>query len=158
MNKINLSQILPEEFISPKGRFRSTSQDISQAMLGKRPPAGEHPHPFEVELMRLPPRAVNFPYHSHTAQSEFYLIIEGRGQMRSADGLTEVREGDCFMFPPNEPHQLINTGASELIYYVIANNIASDACYYPDSDKWKLPGQPKPVLIKTSLDYFEGEE
>ncbi len=156
MTKINLAQVPAELFKSPKGRFHSTGQDISQAMLGKRPPASEHPHPFEVELVRLPPRAMNYPYHLHTAQSEFYLIVEGRGQMRSADGLTEVRDGDCLMFPPNEPHQLINTGASDLVYYVIANNVVSDACYYPDSDKWKMPGQ-KPVHVKVA-NYFDGEE
>ena len=158
MNKINLSQVPVEETVSPKGRFRLSFQDIAQAMLGKRPPAGEHPHPFEVELVKLPPRAVNYPYHSHSAQWEFYLIVQGRGQMRSPDGLTEIREGDCLMLPPSEPHQLINTGASELVYYVIADNVASDVCYYPDSDKWALPGQSKPVRVKSGVDYYDGEE
>lgn len=158
MNKINLNQVRMEESISPKGRFRLSSQDISGAMLGKIDPSSLATHPFEVELVRLPPGAVNHPYHSHSAQWELYLITEGRGQMRSSNGLTEVRESDCFMLPPNEPHQLINTGASELVYYVIANNPVSDACYYPDSDKWFLPGQTKPVRVKTSLDYYDGEE
>ena len=41
MNKINLSQVRTEETKSPKGRFKLSFQDISRAMLGKRPPAEE---------------------------------------------------------------------------------------------------------------------
>ena len=158
MKKINLTAVPIEETASPKGRFRLFSQDISAAM---RAGNGEKTHrplcPFEVELVRLPPRAVNWPYHAHSAQWEFYMMVSGHGQVRTPAGTIEVREGDCFVHPPGEAHQLSNTGATDLIYYVIADNPASDACHYPDSNKWKVPGQSKPVRVKPA-DYYDGEE
>jgi len=158
MKKINLAAVTAEEGRSPKGRFLRFRQDITAAM---RATNGEKtralPWPFEVELVRLPPRAVNWPYHSHTAQWEFYLIVAGRGLVRTPAGDHEVREGDCLAHPPGEPHQLTNTGATDLLYYLIADNPPSDACHYPDSNKWALPEQSKPVRV-TPVEYYDGEE
>jgi len=158
MNKINLSVIPATESKSPKGRYHLFRQEIVQAMKANN---GEKtratPWPFEVELVRLPPRAANWPYHSHSAQWEFYMIVTGRRQVRTPDGKVEVRAGDCLAYPPNEPHQLVNTGAVDLIYYVIADNPASDCCHYLDSDRWSLPGQPQPVRLQPA-DHFTGEE
>jgi uncharacterized cupin superfamily protein len=158
MKKINLAAVAVAEGRSPKGRYRRLRQDITAAM---RQTNGEARHPldwpFEVELVRLPPQAVNWPFHSHTAQWEFYLIVAGRGQVRTPAGVSEVREGDCLAHPPGEPHQLTNTGATDLLYYLIADNPASDACHYPDTNKWGLPGQSKPVSV-TPVEYYDGEE
>ncbi len=158
MKKINLTAVPVEETMSPKGRFRLFSQDIAAAIrAGNGEKSHTAPCPFEVELVRLPPRAVNWPYHAHSAQWEFYMVVTGRGQVRTPAGKVEVREGDCFVHPPGEPHQLTNTGATDLIYYVIADNPASDACHYPDSNKWKMSGQSKPVRV-TPAEYYDGEE
>jgi uncharacterized cupin superfamily protein len=158
MKKINLASVPVEERKSPKGRYRRFGQDITAAM---RQTNGERlkplAWPFEVELVRLPPRAVNCPYHSHTSQWEFYIVVSGRGQVRSPSGTVEVREGDCFAHPPGEPHQITNTGATDLLYYVIADNPPSDACHYPDTQKWELPNQDKPVQI-TPVNLYDGEE
>jgi uncharacterized cupin superfamily protein len=158
MKKINLATVPLDETQSPKGRFRLFSQDISAAIrAGNGDRSRTAPCPFEVELVRLPPRAVNWPYHAHSAQWEFYMVVSGRGQVRTPTGKVEVREGDCFVHPPGEAHQLTNTGATDLIYYVIADNPASDSCHYPDSKKWKVPGQSKPVRV-TPAEYYDGEE
>ena len=158
MKKINLGTVTEDECKSPKGRFRLFSQDISAAMRqGNGEKSRAMPWPFEVELVRLPPRAVNWPYHSHSAQWEFYMIITGRGQVRTPAGLTDVREGDHILHPPGEAHQLINTGATDLVYYVIADNPASDVCHYPDSNKLKVPGQSKLLRVQPA-EYFDGEE
>lgn len=158
MLKINLSAVPVDECISPKQRYHSFAQDISQAMRqnngGKSKP---NAFPFEVSLVRLPPRAANWPFHSHSAQWEFYMIVTGRGKLRTVTGENEVREGDCFAHPPGEPHQIINSGATDLLYYVIADNPVSDACYYPDTGKWSLPGQDKTVRVQPAS-YFDGEE
>jgi uncharacterized cupin superfamily protein len=158
MKKIKLATVHVDETQSPKGRFRLFSQDISAAIrAGNGDKSRTAPCPFEVELVRLPPRAVNWPYHAHSAQWEFYMVVSGRGQVRTPSGKVEVREGDCFVHPPGEAHQLTNTGATDLIYYVIADNPASDSCHYPDSKKWKVPGQSKPVRV-TPAEYYDGEE
>ena len=158
MKKINLATVSVEVTQSPKGRFRLFSQDISAAIrAGNGYKSRTAPCPFEVELVRLPPRAVNWPYHAHSAQWEFYMVVSGRGQVRTPTGKVEVREGDCFVHSPGEPHQLTNTGATDLVYYVIADNPPSDSCHYPDSNKWKVPGQSKPVRV-TPAEYYDGEE
>src|SRR5215471_40120 len=104
MIKINLTGIPIEKVTSPRGQYRCLTQDISRALsglngLGK---AGLV-QPFQVELIRLPPGAVNWPYHSHSAQWELYLILSGRGHVRTPEGFTDVREGDCVLHPPGEP-------------------------------------------------------
>jgi len=158
MKKINLATISVDRTQSPKGRFRLFSQDISGAIrAGNGEKSHSPPCPFEVKLVRLPPRAVNWPYHAHSAQWEFYMLVAGRGMVRTPSGNTEVGEGDCFVHPPGEPHQLTNTGATDLIYYIIADNPVSDSCHYPDSNKWKLSAQSKPVRV-TPADYYDGEE
>jgi uncharacterized cupin superfamily protein len=158
MHKINLSAVPVDETKSPKGRYHCFRQDISQAMQlnngGKTKPDS---WPFEVELVRLPPRAANWPYHSHSTEWEFYMVVAGRGKLRTEAGTTEVREGDCFAHPPNEAHQIVNSGATDLVYYVIASNDPSDICHYPDSKKWGLPGQKKPVRVQPA-NYYDGEE
>ena len=67
-------------------------------------------HPFDVEIMRLTPGTVPYPYHSHSAQWEFYHIISGPGTVRHQDGNTPVVAGDAFLFKPGEPHQIVNDG------------------------------------------------
>ena len=158
MHKINLTAVPIEENKSPKGRYHLFGQDISQAMRqnngGKTKP---NTWPFEVELVRLTPRAANYPYHSHSVEWEFYMIVAGRGKLRTESGTVEVREGECLAHPPGEAHQIINSGATDLVYYIIASNAPSDVCHYPDSDKWSLPGQEKPVRVQQT-NYYEGEE
>ena len=116
MNKINLAEISIEKSRSPKGRYRRLSQHISKALTGVNGLLKSGlKQPFDVELVRLPAGAANWPYHSHTAQWELYLILSGRGRVRTPAGHVEVHEGDCLVHPPGEPHQIRNTGASRPI-------------------------------------------
>src|SRR5436853_540089 len=78
------------------------------------------------------------PYHSHSAESELYLVVSGNGTVRDKDGLTDVGAGDAFFFGPGEAHQLTNAGEEDLVYYVVADNPLGDGCYYPDSGKWAV--------------------
>jgi uncharacterized cupin superfamily protein len=160
MNKINLSEIPIETTRSPKGSFRRLSQHVSQALTGVNGLGTSGlAQPFEVDLVRIPVGAVNWPYHSHSAQWEMYLILTGRGQVRTPNGVVDLREGDCIIHPPGEPHQITNTGASDLVYYIIADNPVSDVCHFPDSNKWHMPGLPHPVRVSAqSSNYYDGEE
>ncbi len=158
MQKINLADISLTESASPRGRFHRFSLDLSASLAAKRngtPQPGRAP--FEVELVRLPPRATNWPYHSHSSQWEFYIIVTGRGQARTPQGDFDVRDGDCLLHPPGEPHQLTNTGAVDLLYYVVADNPTCDVTHYPDSGKYSLPNQAKPCRLQP-MSYYDGEE
>jgi uncharacterized cupin superfamily protein len=158
MKKINLDVVPVQESHSPKGRFRQFTRDVLSAM---RQTNGDRMtnvrFPFEIKLVTLPARAANGPYRSHSARWVYYQIITGRGVVRTPAGKFEVRGGDCIMHPPGEAHQLLNTGATDLLYHQITDNPASDACYYPDSDKWSLPGHARPVRVQPA-DYYDGEE
>jgi len=160
MNKINVAEIAIEISRSPKGQFRRLSQHISEALAGVNGlGASGLAAPFQVELVRVPVGAINWPYHSHSAQWELYLILAGRGQVRTSGGLADLREGDCLVHPPGEAHQIRNTGATDLVYYIIADNPLSDVCHYPDSKKWRIPGSARPVRVAAvTSDCYDGEE
>jgi uncharacterized cupin superfamily protein len=161
MRKVNLSQVPVEENPpSPAGRFQSFSQNISQA-LGhvKGSDSKQNSHPFDLELCRVPAGVSPCPYHAHSGQSELYLILFGSGKFRTPQGITELTSGDAVFCAPGEPHQIINDGVEELVFYIIADNPVGETCYYPDSDKWGLPSNLNgPVLKGKAVDYFEGEE
>jgi len=161
MRKVNLKNVPEQERKSPKGKFHKFVQDISIALgrekesfdLAKR-------HPFDLARIRIPRGKSYCPYHSHSAESELYLVISGRGSIRDKDGTTEVGAGDAFFFGPGEAHQLTNAGEEDFVYYVIADNPVGDSCYYPDSGKfavWK-EGLDEVIVKAQEADYFEGEE
>jgi uncharacterized cupin superfamily protein len=148
----HLSTVKPREFRSPKEKYALTRKIL---LPGSAP---QDPAPFEVELAELPPGAVNFPYHQHTFDHEFFVVISGAGKLRTKDGLHPIKAGDFFDFPPGESHQIINDSDAPLIYYVVANNSRGhDACFYPDSNKWAFDALGKTASI-SEVDYFQGEE
>ena len=62
---------------------------------------------FDLALVRIPKGKSLCPYHAHAAESELYLVVSGRGNVRDKDGITEVEPGDAFFFQPGEAHQLM---------------------------------------------------
>ncbi len=143
---------------SPRGRFHLFRRHISEA-LGAPRDAGVAGggHPFDVEMVRLPPGATNFPFHAHAAQWELYLVLGGSGQLRAGDAVTTVAAGDSFVCPPGEAHQLANTGTEDLVYYVVADNPPADIVAYPDSGKWFVKPHRKTFTMRET-DYYAGEE
>jgi len=168
VKKVNINEIKEDPWQSPKGKFAIAFKGISEALdrgrvreSGHRVSADGSTPPFDLELNRMPPGKPNFPFHAHSAQWEMYLIVSGKANVRDNDGATEVVAGDAFIFGPNEPHQITNSGTEDLIYYVIADNPLGESGYYPDSGKWKLnkTSQADRVVIKgNETDYFDGEE
>ena len=115
-------------------------------------------HPFDLEFSRIPAGATLCPYHSHSAQWELYVAVSGRVQVRHANGTTEVGPGESFLFAPGEPHQLINTGTEDFVYYCVADNPVGDSCYYPDSNKWHVDKNDSRVYVKgEETYYYDGE-
>jgi uncharacterized cupin superfamily protein len=137
MHKINTNHIAEFTWSSPKGKFAGAGRDISEE-LRRKPDSTDlnERHPFDVEILRIPPGKTPYPYHSHSAQWEFYHVISGRGTVRHRDGTTEVEPGDAFLFKPGEPHQILNDGTEDLTVYVVADNPIGESAHYPDSNKW----------------------
>ena len=160
MNKINLAEISIQKSRSPKGAVRPVGQTPSQALAGVNGiGASGIEQPFEVDLVRIPAGATNWPFHSHSVKWELYLFLAGRGQVRTPNGTSDVREGDCVIHPPGEAHQITNTGATDLVYYIVSDNPPSDVRHFPDTNKWHLPGHQAPLrLTSVSNNCFDGEE
>lgn len=159
MKKVNLRDIADDPWVSPGGKFGSVSQNISEA-LGRKPHSTDllERHPFDIELCRVPAGKSNYPYHSHSAQWEYYQVISGQGTVRHAGGTTAIETGDTFIFAPGEPHQITNGAGSELVMLVVADNPLGDTCHYPDSNKWLVRSPERRLVRSEPLDYFDGEE
>jgi uncharacterized cupin superfamily protein len=159
MRKVNTTTLDEESWESPKGTYQGFGKEVSIA-LGRKPTSTDlmERHPFDVEIMRVPPGKMPCPYHSHSAQWELYHVISGCGVARDEEGETEIEEGDAFLYMPGEPHQLINTGAVDLVVYVVADNPFGEACHYPDSGKWLVRLPEHRIMRGEPLDYYEGEE
>ena len=130
MTKVNIKDIEERRRQSPNGKFGRASKDISIA-LGRDPESFDlrKRHPFDLALIRIPSGKSLCPYHSHSAESELYLVVSGQGSVRDKDGTTMVTACDAFFVGPGEAHQLRNAGEEDFVYYVIADNPRGDSCY-----------------------------
>jgi uncharacterized cupin superfamily protein len=161
MHKVNIKDIKERERHSPKGKFGARFKEISIA-LGRDPDSLDlmKRHPFDLTLTTIPKGKSRCPYHSHSVESELYLVMSGSGSIRDSGGLTDVGPGDAFFFGPGEAHELRNSGEDDFVYYVIADNPRGDSCFYPDSGKfavWK-EGLNEVIVKARETDYFDGEE
>jgi uncharacterized cupin superfamily protein len=159
MNLVNTNKLEELTWSSPKGKFVGAGKEVSEA-LGRKPGSSDlkERHPFDVEILRVPPGTSPYPYHSHSAQWEFYHVISGTGIIRHEGGHTPIEPGDAFLFEPGQPHQLINDSTGDLIVYVVADNPFGESCHYPDSNKWLVRSPERRLLSSDPLDYFDGEE
>lgn len=86
----------------------------------------------------VPAGKVAYPFHSHRANDELFLILSGTGELRLGAARHAVVEGDLIGCPAGDAgtaHQLINTGESELRYLAVSSSIEPEVCEYPDSRK-----------------------
>src|SRR5438876_2716167 len=149
MHKVNIRDIAEDSWTSPKGKFAGFGRSVSIA-LGRKEISTDlkERHPFDLEILRVAPGQTPYVYHSHSAQWELYHVISGQGLVRHKDGTTPIEAGDAFIFGPDEPHQITNDGAKDLVVYVIADNPIGESSYYPDSKKWLVPS-PARMLIRS---------
>ena len=159
MRKVNTNHLKETAFFSPKGRYVGYGKEVSEA-LGRDPSSTDlmQRHPFDVEIVRVPPGKAPYVYHSHSAQWEFYHVIAGDGQVRHDAGTTPIEAGDAFLFKPGEAHQIFNSGEADLIFYTVADNPIGESTHYPDSDKFSVRSPDRRNLRSENLDYWDGEE
>jgi uncharacterized cupin superfamily protein len=158
MNKINRGEVREETRSSPQGKYQLFRRHLSLALGGKRDVGTwGGGHPFDVEFVRIPPGAKNFPLHQHSAQWEFYLILEGRGEVSDGTAVQELEPGDALLFQPDSSHQFTNTGAADLVYYVIATNQQADVTFYPETGGWSVKPQRKHFVMNEVPYYQPGD-
>jgi uncharacterized cupin superfamily protein len=156
--KIHVDSIPWDEWRSPQGRFGGASREVSIALGARRnTPTGLGGHPFDVEWGRLRPGQRPCPFHAHSAQWELFVFLSGTAGVRTAEGWTEVRAGDCVLHAPGHPHQLENRGTDDVEYLLVADNPLSEHWHYPDSGKWGFR-TPRKFFRMQDADYWDGEE
>src|SRR5436853_6497695 len=103
MSKVNINDVEWVDRHSQKGKFGRRIKNISVA-LGREPASLDLAKrwPFDLALVSMPKGKLYCPYHSHSAESEMYLIVSGRGKVRDKDGSTDVGAGDAFIFGTGE--------------------------------------------------------
>src|SRR2546423_737151 len=158
MRKVNIKDVSEEPWASPKGKFGGAGKEISIA-LGRKPFSTDlkERHPFDVEITRIPPGKISYPYHAHSAQWEFYYVLSGKGVARHKDGTTAIETGDAFIFQPEEPHTFLNDGSEDLVLFLIADNPIGESAYYPDSKKWLVRSPGRKLMRGASLEDYDGE-
>lgn len=112
----------------------------------------------------VPPGKTAFPYHSHKATEELFIILDGTGLLRHEDEEVPIKEGDVVAAPVGESHQITNTSDEDLRYVAVSNVVDTDVNIYPDSGKIlafsEAAGRPVYHLSREGepLDYYDGEE
>ena len=159
MKLINLQQLPEEERKSPKGKYHSFCKDVSVSLGAPQHIGGPgEPHPFDLQIRRLPPGKSVCPYHAHTTQWELFVVVSGTGTVRRDGAIHTVRAGDAFIHSPGTAHQITNASATEdLVVQIVANNPPMDLCHYPDSGKYGTRPLAKWFRLQEA-DYFDGEE
>lgn len=154
---VNLAEV---EFtdIEENGRYTSRRAQFS-AGIGARK--------LGYNLTVLPPGMTQCPFHSHRAEEEMFLILDGEGELRFGDQRYRIRKHDVIACPTGGPevaHQITNTGQSDLRYLALSNNEAVEVCEYPDSNKVGVfagePGTPrlrKLFRAETDVEYYDRE-
>ncbi len=117
----------------------------------------------------LPPHEEGASPHSHTAEEEVYVILDGEGTLELWG---RPRPGDPFQTEPQETHALraghvvsrppggapacLRAGESTLTYLAYGTREPSDICYYPRSNKVFFRGIGLIARLEP-LEYSDGE-
>lgn len=157
MKKVNIAKMKWSHWKSPKGKYQQACKDISGALGDVVRGWPKKGHPFNLELVKVPPGKSACPFHVHTTQWELFVVLSGTGTVRDGKKKHCVGPGEAFLHRPGEAQQLSNTGQEDLVYYVIADNPSVDVFFYPDSKKWGM--RPHGKFFKmTEVPYHHGEE
>ncbi|AEV28231.1 cupin domain-containing protein [Sphaerochaeta pleomorpha str. Grapes] len=99
------------------------------------------------------------PYHFHHNAEELFVILGGKGKLRTKEGIRDVCKGDTIFFETGMEgaHQLKNESEEDLVYLDLKTLHGFDVCEYPDTGKVNLVGKELFLKGKTT-GYFDGEE
>ena len=155
---MNLDEVEFDD-IEANGRFTS-----SRGPIGSRIGARQ----LGYNLTVLPPGKVQCPFHSHHAEEEMFLILDGEGELRFGAERYPLRRHDVIACPPGGSevaHQIVNTGTVDMRYLALSTLAEVEVCEYPDSRKLLVvtgkPGEPglrKMVRAELTVDYYDREE
>src|SRR6478752_3958752 len=83
---INLAEVEFDD-IEENGRYTSKRARFSDGIGARR---------LGYNLTVLPPGKVQCPFHSHRAEEEMFLILEGEGELRFGEARYPIRKHDVI--------------------------------------------------------------
>jgi uncharacterized cupin superfamily protein len=139
--------------------FYSSKRALFSAGIGARK--------LGYNLTEIPPGKAQCPFHSHRAEEEMFLVLEGIGELRFGDRTYPIRKHDVIACPtggPSVAHQIVNTGTATLRYLALSNVADVEVCEYPDSRKIGVTADgPETsrlraiVRAEATVDYYDRE-
>ena len=154
---VNLEEVEFDD-VEENGRYTSRRARFSAAIGARK---------LGYNLTELPPGKTQCPFHSHRAEEEMFLILEGEGELRFGSQRYRIRKHDVIACPTGGAevaHQIINTGTTPMRYLSLSNVEAVEVCEYPDSNKIGVfadaPGAPGLRGLhraSSAVDYYDGE-
>lgn len=115
---VNLSEVEFDD-VEENGRYTSRRARFSAAIGARK---------LGYNLTELPPGKAQSPFHSHRAEEEMFLILEGEGELRFGNERYSVRKHDVIACPTGGPevaHQIINTGSTTMRYLALSRAVES---------------------------------
>jgi uncharacterized cupin superfamily protein len=115
-------------------------------------------------LYALEPGDRLYPYHTHHANEEWLLVVQGRPTLRTHEGQHDLSEGDVVAFPRGEAglHQVRNRTDAPIRVLMLSTRIMPEVIEYPDSGKLSAHNARGERIAMTrpsgELDYWDGEE
>lgn len=119
-------------------------------------------------LTVVPAGKTQCPFHSHRAEEEMFLILEGTGELRYGGQRYPLRKHDVIACPtggPETAHQIVNTGSGDLRYLSLSTLSEVEVCEYPDSGKVGIfsgrEGEPAfraMFRAASRVEYYDGED
>ena len=99
---------------------------------------------LEVWSQRIDANAAT-PPHRHDCE-EVVVVLEGEGTLTLQGTARRFQSGDTLILPPNEVHQIVNTGQGPLRVLGIFN-MAPVRAEFPDGTPIELPWQTHPAPL-----------
>ncbi|MCK4359328.1 MAG: cupin domain-containing protein [Candidatus Cloacimonetes bacterium] len=145
MIKIYNLDDIPDNFIDDPN-FRS---DLKTKYLGAL--AGSEKLYVNIDFVK--PGAKSVKYHSHSLQEEFFLILEGKGEVRINNKEFIVKKGDFFAKPAGKEiaHQFINNSNEILKILDCGVNDKNDIITYSDENVIYVKKEKKSFKCEDSL-------
>jgi uncharacterized cupin superfamily protein len=154
---VNLDDVEFDD-IEDNGYYTSRRARFSEAIGARK---------LGYNLTELPPGKAQCPFHSHRAEEEMFLILEGEGELRFGDQRYPIRRHDVIACPTGGAevaHQIINTGRTTMRYLSLSSVAEVEICEYPDSGKVGVfADEPAPARLRglfrsaSTVDYYDGE-
>ena len=155
---MNLDEVEFDD-IEENGLYTSKRGQISDHIGARR---------LGYNLTVVAPGTAQCPFHSHHAEEEMFLILDGEGELRFGDQRYPIRRHDVIACPTGGAevaHQIINTGTRPLRYLALSTLAEVEACEYPDSQKILDRGRParrtrlrKMFRAENTVDYYDREK